>query len=207
MNRTTKEIVWYATVCALIFVARILDHVVTGFLPINAAIITLTVAYVCMLIRPTIVNALATGAAFGLMSLVTSVIYPGGFTQYFVNPIVSVLPRITVGAATWGVYRLIALIGKKAEVPAMVTACAVGSCVNTFLVMTAIFFFMSAVNDVTYGYVFGLVTVSNFLFELILPAVITPAIAFGVRKGLKRAYDDCYIKEKDVRENNVEENK
>ena len=67
MNRTAKEVVWYATVCALIFVARILDHMVTGFLPINAAIVTLTVAYVCILVRPTFINALATGAAFGLM--------------------------------------------------------------------------------------------------------------------------------------------
>ena len=192
MNRTAKEVVWYATVCALIFVARILDHMVTGgFLHINAAIVTLTVAYVCILVRPTFINALATGAAFGLMSLITSVIYPGVFTQYFVNPLVSVLPRIAVGVAMWGVYRLIRMLGKWAEIPAMVISCAVGSCVNTFCVMTMIFFFMRATNDVTYSYVFGLVTLSNFLFELILPSVITPAVAFGVRRGLKSVYYDC----------------
>ena len=191
MNRTAKEVVWYATVCALIFVARILDHMVTGFLPINAAIVTLTVAYVCILVRPTFINALATGAAFGLMSLITSVIYPGGFTQYFVNPLVSVLPRIAVGVAMWGVYRLIRMLGKWAEIPAMAVACPIGSCVNTFLVMTMIFLFMRATNDVTYSYVFGLVTLSNFLFELILPSVITPAVAFGVRRGLKSVYYDC----------------
>ena len=49
---------------------------------------------------------------------------------------------------------------------------------------------MRATNDVTYSYVFGLVTLSNFLFELILPAVIVPGIAFGVKKGLRGVYDD-----------------
>ncbi|MGN1093946.1 MAG: hypothetical protein ACI4SC_03100, partial [Candidatus Neoclostridium sp.] len=89
------------------------------------------------------------------------------------------------------VYRLVRLLGKKAEIPAMAVACPIGSCVNTFLVMTMIFFFMRLTEDVTYGYVFGLVTMTNFLFELILPAVITPVVAFGVRRGLKSVYDDC----------------
>lgn len=191
MNKTAKEVVWYATVCALTFVARLLDHMVTGFLPINAAIVTLTVVYACILIRPTFVNAIATGTVFGIMSLVTSVMYPGGFTQYFVNPLVSVLPRMAVGVAMWAVYRLIKMLGKCAEIPATAVACAIGSCVNTFCVMTMIFFFMRATNDVTYAYVFGLVTLSNFLFELILPAVIVPGIAFGVRRGLCGVYGDC----------------
>ena len=91
----------------------------------------------------------------------------------------------------WGVYRLIRMLGKWAEIPAMAVACPIGSCVNTFLVMTMIFLFMRATNDVTYSYVFGLVTLSNFLFELILPSVITPAVAFGVRRGLKSVYYDC----------------
>ena len=205
MNKTAKEVVWYATVCALTFVARLLDHMVSGFLPINAAIVTLTVVYVCILLRPTFVNALATGAVFGIMSLVTSVIYPGGFTQYFVNPLVSVLPRMAVGVSVWGVYRLIRMLGKWAEIPAMVISCAVGSCVNTFCVMTMIFFFMRATNDVTYSYVFGLVTLSNFLFELILPAVIVPGIAFGVKRGLRGVYGDCDADNKSDNQQNGEE--
>lgn len=204
MNKTAKEVVWYATVCALTFVARLLDHMVIVFPHINAAIVTLTVVYVCILLRPTFVNALATGAVFGIMSLVTSVMYLGGFTQYFVNPLVSVLPRMAVGVSVWGVYRLIRMLGKWAEIPAMVISCAVGACVNTFCVMTMVFFFYRATNDVTYSYVFGLVTLSNFLFELILPAVIVPGIAFGVKRGLRGVYGDCENNKPDGQQNGEE---
>lgn len=206
MNKTAKEVVWYATVCALIFVARILDHMLQGLLTINPAVITQTIAYVCILVRPTFINALGTGAAFGIMSLLTSVIYPTDTTQYFVNPLVSVLPRIMVGAAMWSVYRLIRKIGKKAEIPAISVSCVIATIVNTFLVMTMLFVFMSRNEDLVY-IAFLLRASVNFFLEVSIPAVITPAIALGVRKGLKSAYDDCYIKERDIKEKNIEENK
>lgn len=185
MNKTAKEVVWYATVAALVFVARMLDHVVTGWLSINAAIITLTVVYACIFIRPSWVNALLCGGVFGIMSLVTSVMFPGGFTQYFVNPLVSVVPRIAVGAAAYGIYLLIMRLGRKFIVPAIAVACIIGSLVNTVTVMTMIFFFMRLMQDVTYGYVLGLVITVNTLLEVIVPPVLAPAVALGVKKGLR----------------------
>lgn len=113
MNKTAKEIVWYATVAALVFAARMLDHLFTGWFSINAAIVTLAVVYICIFVRPTLLNAVLCGTVFGIMSLLTSLMFPGGFTQYFVNPLVSVLPRILVGVAVYFVYILIRKAGKK----------------------------------------------------------------------------------------------
>lgn len=188
MNKKIKAVVWYATVLALVFAARMLDHIVTGWFPINAALITLTVVYACIFIRPSWINALACGAIFGIMSLITSVMFPGAFTPYFVNPLVSILPRMIVGVAAYSVYALIMKAGKKFVVLAIAAACVVGSLVNTFTVMTMIFFFMRVANDVTYGYVLGLVMTLNTLFEVIIPPVLTPVVAIGVRKALH--YDE-----------------
>lgn len=184
MNKHAKNAAWYATVAALVFAARMLDHLFTGWFSINAAVVTLTAVYACMFIRPTIINALSCGAIFGIMSLFTSVMFPGGFTQYFVNPLVSVVPRIAVGAAAFGVYALIRAAGKKFTVPAISAACVVGSAVNTFVVMTMIYFFMRLMQDVTYGSVLGLVIALNTLLEIVIPPVITPFIVKGVRRGM-----------------------
>ena len=51
---------------------------------------------------------------------------------------------------------------------------------------------------------FGLVTLSNFLFELILPAVIVPGIAFGVKRGLRGVYGDCENNKPDDQQNGEE---
>lgn len=185
MNKNAKEVVWYATVAALVFVARMLDHVVTGWLSINAAIITLTVVYACIFIRPSWINALLCGAMFGIMSLVTSVMFPGGFTQYFVNPLVSVVPRVIVGAVAYGVYLLITGFGKRFTVPAIAAACVIGSLINTLTVMTMIYFFMRVMQDVTYGYVLGLVITVNTLLEIVIPPILAPALTLGVKRGLR----------------------
>ena len=184
MNKTAKEIVWYATVAALVFAARMLDHLFTGWFSINAAIVTLAVVYICIFVRPTLLNAVLCGTVFGIMSLLTSLMFPGGFTQYFVNPLVSVLPRILVGVAVYFVYILIRKAGKKFEVPAMAAACVIGSAVNTFTVMTMIYFFIRLMQDVTYGSVIGLVIALNTLMEIIIPPVITPFAVMGIRRGM-----------------------
>lgn len=189
MKNYTKTIVWYATVAALIFVARMLDHVMTGWLSINAAIITLSVVYACIFIRPSWINAVSCGFIFGIMSLITSVMFPGGFTPYFVNPLVSVLPRVIVGVAVYGIYVLIKKLfganGDKFEGVAIAVACIIGSLVNTATVMTMIFAFMRLEKDVTYGYVIGLVLTVNTLLEVLVPPAITPFTVYGVKRGLK----------------------
>ena len=68
--------------------------------------------------------------------------------------------------------------------PAMAAACVIGSAVNTFTVMTMIYFFMRLMQDVTYGSVIGLVIALNTLMEIIIPPVITPFAVTGIRRGM-----------------------
>ena len=66
----------------------------------------------------------------------------------------------------------------------MAAACVIGSAVNTFTVMTMIYFFMRLMQDVTYGSVIGLVIALNTLMEIIIPPVITPFAVTGIRRGM-----------------------
>ena len=108
MKNSTRLITQYAVYAALIFTARVLDHVVSGWLPINFAVITQVVAFACALIIPNWKNCLAAGTIFGVMSLITSLMFGGGATVYgMFNPLISVLPRAIVGLTLFGVYSFV----------------------------------------------------------------------------------------------------
>ncbi len=215
-NNITHSVVWYATVAALLLIARVLDHVVTGWLPINAAIVTLTVAYACIFIRPTLKNGLICGFIFGLMSLLTTIMFGsvttswGGFLTSFLNPCISVLPRVAVGAAAAGVFILVR--GKSRSharyFAAVATACVAATIVNTSTVMGMITVFRN-INGAGANYflvVYGVLG-TNFLLEVLIPAVITPPVAWGVRRALKYDIEETapvYTDETATEEDDVE---
>lgn len=189
MNKITKEVVWYATVAALVFAARLLDHVVTGWFPINAAVVTLAVVFACIFIRPSLINAFAVGLVFGIMSLITSVMFPGAFTVYFVNPLVSVLPRVIASLCVYaGFVAVRRMLGEKKTsfFVGGAAACIVGAVVNTVTVMSMIYLFRTGNQaEMAYLQIIGLVITLNLLLEIIVPPFIAPALAFSVRRGLK----------------------
>lgn len=187
MKNNTKTVALYAIEFALIFVARVLDHAVTGWLPLNAALITLTVVFTCVFLRPTYLNGLTTGFMFGINSLLTSLMFGGGAIIYgMVNPCISVIPRMLVGVASVGAFRLVHRVfrGKNPKTvfaAGVATGCAVGAAVNTVTVLTMIWLF-KFVSGMDALYVMFTV---NAIPELIVPAIITPFIAAGVRRGLR----------------------
>ena len=84
------------------------------------------------------------GLLFGLFSLLQAAVAPNGpVDAAFVNPLISVLPRLLIGPAAWGLYRLIR--GKNAapggalrETVAVAAAAVGGSLVNTGLVLSGL---------------------------------------------------------------------
>ena len=77
------------------------------------------------------------GAIFGITSMIQAVIKPtrGPIDMLFVNPLVSVLPRLCIGLAAWLIFRLFR--GKLRPLAAG-AAGLVGSLVNTVLVLGAL---------------------------------------------------------------------
>jgi uncharacterized membrane protein len=106
-----------------------------GFIPWFAGA-ALTVMHVPVIIAAVLegpVVGLIVGAMFGVFSLIQAAVAPTGPVDLaFLNPLVSVLPRLLIGPFAWLVY---GGIHKKSEPVALVAAGIVGSLTNTVLVL------------------------------------------------------------------------
>ena len=183
----TYNLVLYAIYAALIFVARMLDQLVSAAaLPINFAVITLSVAFACALINPSLKNGIIVGFIFGFSSFIASFIFGGGSLIYgFANPLISILPRIIVGIVVYlvfsGVYALLKKAFGKGMIPAISIACVVGALVNTITVLFMIWLFKTLQGMDVLLVLF----VTNAIPELIVPSLIVPGIVYGVRRSLR----------------------
>jgi uncharacterized membrane protein len=131
-----------------------------GFIPLPLGAVT--ILHVPVIIGAVLEGPLAglfIGLLFGLFSLIQSAIAAASpLDAAFVNPLISVLPRICIGPAAWVLYALISgelrrrrtIPGAAApeaevsrvkvsrEIAALITASIAGSLVNTCLVLSAL---------------------------------------------------------------------
>ena len=88
-----------------------------------------------------LIPGMCVGLIFGITSLLHTVIAGGGANPFFLNPMVSIVPRILFPAAAWLVYNL---PGRFSRFPSGLRgafAAATGTLFNTLLVMGAIYIF------------------------------------------------------------------
>jgi uncharacterized membrane protein len=106
-----------------------------GFIPWVTGV-ALTIMHVPVIIAAVLegpVVGLIVGALFGIFSLIQAAVAPTGPVDVaFINPLVSVLPRLLIGPAAWLAYRA---IHKASEPAALVAAGIAGSLTNTVLVL------------------------------------------------------------------------
>ena len=83
-----------------------------GFITLGAASITILhipVILICMLAG--LPEGLFVGATFGILSLIQAAMSTnGGLDPLFVNPLVSVLPRMLIAVIAWGLWKALNLI-------------------------------------------------------------------------------------------------
>lgn len=110
------------------------------------------------------------GGIFGITSLVQAAINPakGPVDVFFVNPLISVLPRLLIGLAAWAVF---ALFRGRLRGLASALAGVVGSLANTIFVLGALVL-AGAIPLAVAGTVF----VANGLIEAAVAAILTTAI-------------------------------
>ena len=117
------------------------------------------------------------GGIFGITALVKAATSPQGpIDVFFVNPLISVLPRLLVGLAAWAVFK--AFRGKLTAVAAA-TAGVVGSLTNSVFVLGALVVF-GAIPAAVAGAVF----VANSLIEAVGGAVLTMGVV-AAWKGIE----------------------
>ncbi len=129
------------------------------------------------------------GAIFGATSMVQAVINPakGPIDVFFVNPFISVLPRLLIGLLAWLAFRL---FRGRLRPAAAAAAGIVGSLTNTVFVLGALVLAGAIPASVA-----GAVLVANGLVEAGVAAILTAAIVAawgGVegRRGKARLADE-----------------
>ena len=163
-----------------------------GMIP-NPAGPSLTISHI-----PTILTAVlfgpfmgaAVGFIFGVAGLVRAIIAPHSpFDLLFMNPLVSVLPRVLVGFGTGFIY---ALFSKWQNNMGMAIGAAAGSLINTFAVLGMVYILYrarvaemldAAMADVM-PWILGVVTTSGLL-EMAAAVIVV----FPIAKALKK-YDE-----------------
>jgi uncharacterized membrane protein len=150
-----------------------------GYIPWLAGV-SLTVMHVPAIIGAVLegpVVGTIVGGIFGISALIKAATAPQGpIDVAFVNPLVSVLPRLLIGLASWLVYR--AFRGRF-EPAAAAAAGIAGSLANSVFVLGALVL-VGAIPPAVAGTVF----VANSLLEAVLAAVLTLAVV-AAWKGIE----------------------
>lgn len=117
---------------------------------------------------------LIVGAAFGLFSLFLAGQQPAGSPNaIFVDPVISVLPRLLIGPVAWFLYRA---IRNASQTSGLISAAIGGTLTNTLLVIGAIALRLNVPFFAT------LASVSvNVIIELIVASVLVVAIVGALR--------------------------
>lgn len=156
-----------------------------GFIPWFGGV-ALTIMHVPVVIGACLegpVVGAAIGLIFGLFSLIQGAIAPTGpVDTWFVNPLLSILPRLFIGPLAWLAYQA---LRKRQEIVALAVAGIVGSLTNTVLVLTMI----GLLGHVPWA-ALPAIAVTNGLPEAVVSAVLTvlvvaawKRIEIGRKKG------------------------
>lgn len=149
------------------------------------------------------------GLIFGIGSLTASAIYPGGFTIFFLNPLVSILPRIIFGFAIWYIFEAVSKVIKN-EATSIAVSMGLSTLLHTLLVVPLLFLFVYlSVNttglfdltssmdvDTTAGanfvaaggfYTFMIsIFTFNFLIEFLMTIFVGTPIVISLKKRFER---------------------
>ena len=186
----TRKLVLTAALSALIIVLGITK---LGLIPLGPAA-SITILHVPIILAACLIGlpyALFTGAVFGIMSLVQAAMSPSGVLDpLFVNPLVSVLPRMLVGLIAWAVWVAFNKIPKLPKtVSAGITAFLSTVC-HTLLVIGSLYLFQGAatregMGGMGYFAVIGVLAPQAAL-EAVAATIICSAVYVGLFVSSKR---------------------
>lgn len=167
-----------------------------GYIMIPGLNIQVTLLHVPVLVAAIVegpVVGLFVGLMFGLSSLYTAIITPSVIAFAFLNPLVSILPRVLFGLAAWYLFKGIdALMRGKARPVAIGIAAAVATLLHTTMVLGAIWIlyaqrFMDAIGQggAVARIVFYSIAATNAPPEVLVAVVITVPVAMAVLRFKK----------------------
>ncbi|MDR0855764.1 MAG: ECF transporter S component [Christensenellaceae bacterium] len=186
MNARVKRIATHGIMTALILVGLLLP----GFGIVSLAV--LPIIAVCVTsITLGIVDGLISAFTFALISFISGFIGATPFAQVFVNPLISVLPRLLLAPVAYFSYKLIAQNSEnRARKYTALTVAGILTCVvNTAGVvgMLLAFHFGTTFGDIVIGWEWlTVLLLTNFVIEVIICAIVCPPLILALASFLKR---------------------
>ena len=210
-SRQSESIRKMVVAAMLSAITAILTFTPIGMIPLPPPLLSATTVHVPVILAALLEGPLVgliVGLVFGLCSLLRAVQAPTGLTMFFMNPLVSVLPRLFVPLVAFGAYFLLKKLLRSAHVGDKVSAAiaaAVGSVANTVgcLGMLNLIYggqltqminemvsagsYEAAYLDNAGAWLVAVVGLPNGVSEAVAAAVIVPVIKIAVDAVVHRA--------------------
>ena len=189
MNSKTKELTLNALFIAITVVMAVIPNL--GMIHLGAVSITIMhipviIAGIILGMRSAVINSLA----FGLSSMFISATRPTmPLEVFFVNPLVSVIPRLLFGISVALIYKLLLKTKLSFALRTAITA-ALSTLLHTIFVLTPLYFLIVRSNDIQLinslpGSIFTflwITLVSNGVLEIIASILISMPITSALKK-------------------------
>ena len=158
-----------------------------GFISLGATasitILHIPVILICMLAG--LPEGLFVGATFGILSLVQAAMSPtGALDPFFVNPLISVLPRMLIAVIAWGLWKALNLIPHMPKTVAAGIDGFITTVCHTLLVLGSLYVFKAADVRQALGGMGYFALVGACGFNAILEAIAATIICAAVFAGL-----------------------
>lgn len=189
----------YALMLATIFVAMMLDRAISVGLPISTAAVTILVTFSFCFLENDWATGVLAATFFGVASFFKEFIFPSSVSAFpvYVWPLITVVPRVAMGAVAFAVYKALLLITRKMknayvrQTVAITIAVFLGNVANTVLFLSALNIAKRTANmDYTpLLLVIKGALLTNIVPEYLISMILAPHVALGVRRGLKLGLD------------------
>lgn len=177
-----KEMTIGAMIIAIIALMSLVPNL--GFIYIGAIKVT-TVHIVVLVVILSFNNlklSMIAGLTFGFFSWFNAVTRPFSlFDPFFMNPLISVLPRILFVLFVYYLYQFLLKVIPKNDMLRQYICIALGIIVHALLVLSVLYLFASSVIGVAFiPFIVGILS-TNTLAELIVGLLIGPLLIKGIR--------------------------
>lgn len=133
MKLDTRKLIFAGLLIALMIVLQITNIGLIRIPPVAAT--TLHIPVIIGTIVCGLGVGLILGTAFGVISLINAITAPSVLSPLFLNPLVSIVPRVLIAVTTFAAYMALKRLGEKRPSLQILIAAAVGSLTNTVLVL------------------------------------------------------------------------
>lgn len=189
-NRNVFQMTIVSMLIAILIIQTfvpILGYIPLG--PIDVTIVHITVILAAVLFGSK--TGLIVGTSWGLLSMLRAYVQPTPFNIVFLNPLISVVPRMLVGWVSGLLFQ--AIKNRLSERWSYTLTALVGTLMNTVLVLGGIYVFAAesyanalGVSQNALLSALGAVVATNGVIEVIASMIILPLVSIPLSRALKR---------------------